>query len=158
MKHPSPSVLLELQFDEAPAADREALAAHVRQCPSCAADLDEVRRLESALAVGAEEAPPADGLERVLARVALVQPIHARRAEWARAAVPGGAALLTGWWAVRAVADRLAAAGVVPGPFAGSLIGDLLGLSVSVFAVVCVGALVTLAVAPVLILESHGRS
>ena len=157
MSHPSPAALLELHFEESTGAERAALAEHVRQCPPCGALLDEVLRLERALAVP-NEAPPADGLQRVLARVARTQPARARQAEWARAAVPGAAALLAGWWAIRTGAERVVSLGLVPGPLAGSLSGDLLGLSLSALAVVAFGALLTLAVAPVLILESHGRS
>jgi hypothetical protein len=94
----------------------------------------------------------------VLARVAEVQPARARRAEWARAAVPSAAALVAAAWAIRAGADRLTALGVVPGPFAGHLSGELLGLSLAAAGVAAIGALFTLALAPVLILESRGRS
>jgi predicted anti-sigma-YlaC factor YlaD len=155
VKHPSPAALLELHFDESAGAERQELAAHVRQCPSCGALLDDVGRLERALAAGPDDGPPPEGLERVFARVALVQPARARRAEWARAALPGAAALLTGWWAIRAGADRLAALGVVPGSFAGSPAGDVLSLTLSALGVVGVGALLTLALAPVLILEAQ---
>jgi hypothetical protein len=154
--HPSPGALLELLFDEAPVADRESLSAHVRGCGPCGAYLDEVRRLARALApAGPDDEPPSDGLERVLARVAAVQPARTRRAEWARTALPGAATLLAGGWAMRAGAERLAASGVLPAPLAGSLAGDALAWSLSAFAVVCVGAFVTLAFAPVLILESR---
>jgi predicted anti-sigma-YlaC factor YlaD len=153
MSHPSPAALLELHFEESTGAERVALAEHVRQCPPCGALLEEVRRLEQALAAGPDDAPPPDGLQRVLARVARTQPARARQAEWARAAVPGAAALLAGWWAIRTGAERLASLGLVPGPLAGSVSGDLLGLALASVGVVAVGALVTLAVAPVLILE-----
>jgi hypothetical protein len=38
------------------------------------------------------------------------------------------------------------------------LSGELLGLSLAALGLVVLGALITLALAPVLILESHGRS
>jgi hypothetical protein len=155
VSHPSPGVLLELAFDELASAEREALADHVRACAACGGYLDEVRRLERSLAAGPDDAPPADGLDRVLARVAQVHPLRARRAEWARAAVPGAAALLTGWWAIRAGAERLAASGAVPPSIAGSIAGDAFAWSLSALAVAGVGAFLTLAVAPVLILESR---
>lgn len=153
MSHPSPAALLELHFEESTGGQRAALSEHVRQCPPCRALLEEVLRLERALAAGPDDAPPPDGLQRVLARVARAQPVRAPQAEWARAAVPGAAALLAGWWAIRTGAERLAALGLVPGPFADSLSGDLLGLSLSALGVFGCGALVTLALAPVLILE-----
>jgi predicted anti-sigma-YlaC factor YlaD len=154
MRHPSPAALLELHFEESTGAERAALAEHVRQCPPCATLLEEVLRLERALAAGPDDAPPPDGLQRVLARVARTQPARARQAEWARAAVPGAAALLAGWWAIRTGAERAASLGLVPGSLAGSLSGDLLGLSLSALAVVAFGAVVTLAIAPVLILDA----
>lgn len=156
MKHPSPAALLELQFDEAVGAEREALAAHVRQCPTCGLFVDEVRQLEQALAAGPDDVPPPDGLARVLARVEGLEPIRRRRAEWARAFVPGVAALLAGTWATRAGADWLAA--VLPAPYAGSATGALLAVSLSALAVLALGVLVTLAAAPVLILESRRGS
>lgn len=158
MNHPSPGALLELHFEESAGAERDALTAHVRQCRQCEALLQEVRHLERALAVGPDDGPPADGLERVLARVAVLKPAQARRAEWARAAVPSAAALLAGAWAIRAGAERLNALGLGPGLSVGPVSGDLLGLSLAALGVVVAGGLVTLALAPVLILESHGRS
>jgi hypothetical protein len=158
VRHPSFGELLELHFEESSGAEREALAAHVRDCTACQESLEELRGLERALSLGPDDAPPSDGLERVLARVARGQPALAFRREWVRAAVPSAAALLTGAWAIHAAAQRLSSLGLVPATLAGSVSGDLLVLSLAALAVVGAGALVTLAVAPVLILESHGRS
>jgi anti-sigma factor RsiW len=158
MTHPSPGALLELYFGEAPAGEREAFEAHVRGCPECAAFLQELGRVERALASGPDDAPPRDGLERVLARVTAVRPARERRAEWALALVPSAMALLAGAWAIRAGAERLTTLGLLPGASLGPVSGELLGLSLAAFGLVVVGALVTLALAPVLILESHGRS
>lgn len=158
MNHPSPGALLELHFEESAGAERDALTAHVRQCRQCEALLEEVRHLERALADGPDDGPPADGLQRVLARVAVLKPAQARRAEWARAAVPSAAALLAGAWAIRAGAERLNALGLWPALSVGPVSGDLLALSLAALGVVVAGGLVTLALAPVLILESHGRS
>ena len=158
MRHPSEAALLELHFGERAGPDGDALGAHVRECAACGAYLDELRGLEQALAAGEDDAPPADGLQRVLARVAAVPPARARRDEWARAALPGAAALVAAAWAVRAGADRLAVSGAVPAGVAGTLAGDVLVTSLAAAGVFCFGALVTLALAPVLILDSHGRS
>jgi hypothetical protein len=156
MTHPSPGSLLELHFGEAPAHTREALAAHVKQCAECGAFARELRGIERALASGPDDAPPRDGLERVLAQVAAVRPAGARRAEWLLAVVPSALALVAGAWAVRAGGERLTALGLVPDASLAGL--ELLGLSLAALGLVVVGALVTLALAPVLILESHGRS
>ncbi len=153
-RHPSPDALVELHFGEAPEHEREALARHVHECSPCGALAAELGAVEAALAKGAFEAPPADGLERVLARVAEVRRVRARRAEWALAAGPGALALLAGAWAAQAGGARLAS--LVP---ASGLVSPwLLGVSLSAFGLVLLGALVTLALAPVLILESNGRS
>jgi len=157
MTHPSPSALMEWHFEESSGAEREAVGAHVQQCRACGEWVAEVRALESALASGPDDGPPEDGLDRVLARVAAVEPARARRAEWVRAAVPSAAALAGGAWAVRFAAERLTTLGLVPASFAGHLAGDLLSLSLAAVGVAAAGAIFTLALAPVLILESHGR-
>lgn len=134
MRHPGPGELLELHFGELPEAARKAAEAHVGVCSACAAFLDEVRRVERALGTGPDEAPPADGLARVLARIETVRPARERRAHWVRAALPSALALLAGSVAVHQ----------------GGLVAAL--------AFFALGSIVTLAVAPVLILESQRRS
>ncbi len=95
------------------------------------ADLEWV---EQALLLGAEDGPPADGLERVLARIETVRPARERRAQGLRAALPCGAALAAFGLAVQQ----------------GGLVAAL--------ALLAVGSLVTLSLAPLLILESQRRS
>ena len=158
MTHPSPGALLELHFGELPPHEHEPLTAHVRRCESCAALLREADEIERSLAAGRDEAPPRDGLERVLARVAAVRPQRRRRAEWALALVPSAAALCAGAWAVRAGGERLTTLGVASSVSLGPLSPELLGFSLAALGLVVAGAIVTLALAPVLILESNGRS
>ena len=113
VRHPSPDALLELHFDELRTRERAPLEAHLRGCPECAARWRSSRRLERELGPGPDDAPPGDGLERVLARVAVVRPARARRAEWALAVVPCAGAMLAGAWAIRAGGERLTALGLV---------------------------------------------
>lgn len=134
MRHPATGELLELRFDELEGAQRDALAAHVRDCATCRALLADVEWAERALATGPEDAPPADGLERVLARIERVRPARERRSGWLRAALPSAAALLAGSVAVHQ------------------------GGIVAALAFFAVGSIVTLSLAPVLILESQRRS
>ncbi len=157
MRHPSPGALLELHFGENSGAEREALHAHVRECRACDALVLDLRRLERGLGMGPDDAPPHDGLERVLARVAAVRPARARRAQWARLAAPSGAALLAAAWTIRAGSERVLALELVPQALPAPL-AELAGLGLAAAVVLAIGSLVTLAVAPVLILESHGRS
>jgi anti-sigma factor RsiW len=134
MRHQAPGELLELHFGELPADRRDAAAAHVRDCAACRALLADVEWAERALATGPEDAPPADGLERVLARIEAVRPARERRSGWLRAALPSAAALLAGSVAVHQ------------------------GGVVAALAFFAVGSIVTLSLAPVLILESQRRS
>jgi hypothetical protein len=93
-----------------------------------------------------------------MARVGSVNPARRRSAEWALAAFPCAAAMLAGVWAIRAGGERLSALQMLSGASIGPLSGELLGLSLAALGLVVLGALITLALAPVLILESHGRS
>jgi hypothetical protein len=133
MRHPTSGELLELHFGELHEARAAACRAHAGACGACAAVLDELRWTEDALGAAPGGTPPADGLERVLARIEAVRPARARRAHWLRAAGPCGAALVAGSLAVQQ------------------------GGAVAALAFFALGSLVTLAIAPVLILESQRR-
>jgi anti-sigma factor RsiW len=134
MRHPSAGEIVELHFGELPADRREAAAAHVRDCAVCHALLADVAWAESALLAEPDAAPPADGLERVLARIEAVRPARERRSGWLQAALPSAAALL-----------------------AGSVTAHLGGI-VAALVFFALGSIVTLSLAPVLILESQRRS
>jgi hypothetical protein len=133
MRHPTAGELLELHFGEMDGARRDSLAAHARGCAACRALLADLSWAERALEEAGEPSPPADGLERVLARIAAMRPVRRRRTEGLRAAVPSAAGLLAG-------ALVLQHGGI--------------GAALAFFAV---GSLVTLALAPMLILELQGR-
>ena len=134
MRHPTPGELLELHFGELDEARAAALAGHVGDCTACRAVLAEVEWAEQALAAGPGDTPPADGLEGVLARIEAVPPVRPRPVYALRAALPSAAAMLAGSVAV------------------------LQGGAVAALAFFAAGAIVTLSVAPVLILESQRRS
>jgi anti-sigma factor RsiW len=134
MRHPAFGELLELHFGELDEARAAAPRAHARDCAACASVLAELRWAEETLAVVADEAPPADGLERVLARIETVRPARDRRTSWVRTAWPSAAALLAGSVAVQQ------------------------GGALAALAFFALGSIVTLALAPVLILESQRRS
>jgi hypothetical protein len=134
MRHPAVGELLELHFSERDEARAAAGRAHVRGCAICASVLAELRWVEEALAQVPGEAPPADGLERVLARIETVRPARERRASGLRTAAPCAAALLAGTVAIQQ------------------------GGALAALAFFALGSIVTLALAPVLILESQRRS
>jgi len=133
MTHPTPAELLELHFGEAGPARRSRLAAHRRSCATCRALLDDVAWAERLLAELPHEEPPADGLERLLARLAPAPAPTPRRAVAWRAAVPSVAAV------------------------AGGVLAVALGGGTAALAFFAAGSLVTLSLAPALILESQRR-
>jgi hypothetical protein len=134
MRHPAPGDLLELHFGELPAEGRVEASAHVRDCTACRALLADVAWAEEVLRTDSEEGPPVDGLQRVLARIEAVRPARERRQHWPRTVAPCAAAILAG-----AVAAHQ-------------------GGAVALLALMAVGSILTLALAPVLILESQRRS
>lgn len=138
MSHPTPGDLLLLHFGEVEGERaRVALSTHLARCPRCGVALAELEALERALAPGATDAPPLDGLDRVLRRVEGMRPARARRDRGRRAA---GVVL----------PSLVAAMGAGVAVHLGGL-----GAALALFAA---GALVTLALAPVLVLESQRRS
>ena len=134
MKHPTPSDLALLHFGEMEGPRREAGEAHVRDCAACRTAMADLAWVEQALLPAAEDGPPADGLQRVLARIETVRPARERRTHGLRAVLPCGAAV---------AAFGLAA-------HQGGLVAAL--------ALFAVGSVVTLSLAPLLILESQRRS
>lgn len=134
MSHPMPGELLELHFGEIEEGRREPITAHVGGCAQCRALLADVEWAERALSAEPGEEPPADGLERVLARIEAVRPARRSATPGIRAGLPSAAALLAG--AVAVHQGGLAAA----------------------LAFLAVGSLLTLSLAPVLILEAQRRS
>jgi anti-sigma factor RsiW len=134
MRHPAPGELLELHFGELAAERCEAASAHLRDCAACRALLADVAWAESLLRAAPDDAPPADGLQRVLARIEAVRPARERRRHWLRTLAPCAAAVLGG-----AVAAHQ-------------------GGALALLALLALGSILTLALAPVLILESQRRS
>lgn len=131
MTHPTPGELLDLHFGEA-GGRAERLAAHVRGCEECRRQLDDVAWVERQLAAPEEE-PPADTLAHVFARIDAVRPAPAPRRTGLRAGLPSAAAILAGALAVG------------------------LGGAAAAAAFFAAGTLVTLSLAPILILESQKR-
>jgi hypothetical protein len=154
--HPSPNELLEHHAGEAAGVCEAWVSAHLGICLSCREALAEMEWLQSAIAELPEAVPPPDGFERVLESIGSSRPAMPPVA----LAVPllgGLAAAAAGGFAIYTAAQRLAAS-----PFVATLpleapIKLLTGLGVASLAFFAVGSLVTLALAPILILESRSR-
>jgi anti-sigma factor RsiW len=154
--HPHAHVLATLALGEVDAGTRQRLAAHLAGCPACRAEVASIEETLATLANWPDEAPPTDGFERVLARLA------------ASPERPRGATSSHGWLA----ATLRCLAGVSAGASLIYLLGTHLatlplwtrltvaaplrtfggiGLAALVFFVV--GSFFTLALTPVLLLE-----
>jgi len=151
--HPTPGEILDLHFGEAGAA-AAAVAVHVAQCAACRGAREELSWIESLLAT-ADDDPPADGLERVLARVAAAPRAAAAPRLWLRAAVPSAAAVGVGACVIRLLGARVLSAGLVP-ETALAPVAALSGFGLAAAAFFAAGSLFTLALAPFLILEAQG--
>jgi len=73
MRHPTPGELLELHFGELDTVPRAACEAHARDCAACRALLADAEWAERGLLAGPGDAPPTDGLQRVLAAASVVR-------------------------------------------------------------------------------------
>jgi hypothetical protein len=150
--HPTPGDILDLHFGEARPA-QAATAAHLARCEPCRRWRDEIAWAEALLAV--DEVPPDDGLERVLAAVVPApRPAPARHA-WLRATLACAAAVAAGAGVIRHLGPQVLASGVVPeAALAPVATLSSFGLAAAVF--FAAGSIVTLTVAPFLILEANG--
>jgi len=151
--HATAGEILERHFDEASRPVAAAVGAHLERCAACRAVADEVAWAEALLGPDPDAAPPADGLERVLVRVA-AEPRPVVRRAWLRAALPSAAVVATGAFAIRLAGPRLIATGLVPDAALAPL-AALSGFGLAATAFFAAGSLFTLAVAPFLILEAH---
>ena len=151
--HPSAAELLERHFGEAAGPAAAAVDAHLARCAACRELTDALAWADERLSPDADAAPPVDGLERVLLRVA-AEPRPVARRLWLRAALPSAAAVAAGAWAIRAAGPRLQAAGIVPEAALAPL-AALSGFGLAALAFFVAGSLFTLAVAPFLILEAQ---
>lgn len=133
MRHPTAAELLELHFGEAKGTRAGRLSAHASGCPECARLLADLAWAERLLAVAPQVRPPQDGLERVMAAVAALRQPPRRATGRVAAVLPSAVAVLAGGFAL-----------ALGGPAGGAVF----------FAA---GCLVTLSLAPMLILEGRNE-
>ena len=157
-EHPTPGELLDLHFGEARGERESRTAAHVAACPRCREELASVEWLESSLAALPEEAPPADGLERVMSRVAGKRRARGRGPGWlglsaaGAAGVGGSAAVIYGFGAwLLALPPFAQWSTLEPARIAS-------GFGLAALAFFALGSFVTLALAPALLIEAQSRA
>lgn len=159
-EHPTPADLLDLHFGEAEGARRARIASHVKECPGCYETLADLEWVESSLAAVPEEEPPANGLERVMERVARERRAAPRPNGWLIPMAASLAGVAAGAAAIYAAGARiLASVPASPTPLLEpARVVSGFGLAALVF--FGIGSFVTLALAPVLMMElqSHKRA
>ncbi len=155
--HPLPNALLAFQGGEAGVVERRAIEEHLKTCSECRTSLALLEDTVTSLQSWAEEDPPADGLERVLAEVRRTRPAAAPRRDWlwpvlaSLLGVAAGSVIIYGTgvrlfqW-LRVVDLRLLAP-----------VGPLSGFGLAALVFFGIGSLFTLVLAPVLLLEMQSR-
>lgn len=147
------NALLALHYGEGDAAGA---AAHVERCTECRAYLEALREIEGALTGWAEEKPPADLRERVLSHATRPAQLPAQP----RPAVPSAAPLLAMLPVMAAfvlVVNHLGAY-VASWPYWEALapwLQDVAPFGAVAAALAVAGGVASLAIAPVLVLESR---
>jgi len=155
--HPGPAELLDLRLGELSGTRRARVERHLVDCPECAREAAALEEIESALAAAPELEPPADGLARVMAEIDGSRAALAAPAGWERAAAASlcgmaaatGAIYAAGSWLLRSpLVERL--------PWSGAL-GTASGFGLAALGFFALGSFVTLAIAPVLLMEARQR-
>jgi hypothetical protein len=151
--HATASEILDRHFGEAGPSSAAAVDAHVERCAACRTDAEAIAWAEALVGPDPVAAPPADGLQRVLSRVAR-EPRPVPRRLWLRAALPSAAVVAAGAVAIHLAGARVLASGLVPEAVLAPL-AALTGFGLAAAAFFAAGSLFTLAVVPVLILEAQ---
>jgi anti-sigma factor RsiW len=157
-EHPSPTELLDLHFDELRGARRNRLATHVSECPRCRETLSDLEWVESSLAALPEEEPPADGLERVLDRVAGERPAADRPSGWLAPVAASLAGVGGGVGVIYAAGARLLTLPMVAQIPLLEPVKALSSFGLAALVFFGIGSFVTLALAPALMMESRSHS
>jgi hypothetical protein len=157
-EHPTPGELLDLHFGEARGRQGSRTAAHVAACPRCREEIASVEWVERSLAALPEEAPPADGLERVMSHVGGEGRARGRGPGWLGPMAAG----VAGLGGSAAVIYGLGAWLLALPPFAQWCVLEpariASGFGLAALAFFAVGSFVTLALAPALLMEAQART
>jgi hypothetical protein len=153
--HPSPTDLLDLHFGEAEGRRRARIASHAEECPRCRETLSDLEWVESSLAALPEKEPPAGGLERVLGRVAGERPAAARPNGWMIPVAASLAGVGAGVGIIYAAGARLLTLPMVAEMQLLEPVKALSSFGLAALIFFGIGSFVTLALAPVLMIESQ---
>jgi predicted anti-sigma-YlaC factor YlaD len=154
--HPSHDRLLDHHCGKLDEAARHSVDGHVRACPACRDTLDTLVFIHRELACWGAPTPPADGLERVMARIEDRHPV-ASRLEWLAPATATLLAVVLGSLVISLAGPELAHhTPLATLPLTGAL-RSMAGQALAAAALFGIGSLVALALAPALLLEVRRR-
>jgi hypothetical protein len=154
--HPDPSDLLALDSPWGASARSARLSAHVSECGTCRETLAALADVERAIGGLPDASPPEEGLARVLERVRGSRPGRIARASLAplvAGAVGVGAAVLL----IACLGLRLLQLPPLAGLPLLAPLRTASGMGLAALAFFALGSFVTLALAPVLLIESQRR-
>jgi len=155
--HPHPNDLLAFQGGEASGAEQRRIEEHVSACGECRAYVTLLEETASSLDDWPEEDPPAGGLERVMAKVRSAQPAHPRRSDWLWPVLASLLGVMAGSLVIYATgAQLLRLPAVVQSPLLAP-VAAFSGFGLAALVFFGIGSVVTLALAPMLLLEMQSR-
>ena len=151
--HLSESELLEVHTGEIAPTRRERLESHARTCPRCRDRLEALAWVEAALTDWPAPEPPVDGLARVMDRIGKHQAVRPTR-DGLRPALATLLGVAVGTLAIAWGGDRLWGLVLAPQLSLGAPWGALVGRGLATLILFGVGSLITLALTPVLLMET----
>jgi anti-sigma factor RsiW len=154
-RHPGASELIDLHFGELEGAAREGVAGHVSRCPRCRAAAEELAWLDRSLADAPEELPPPDGLARLLAQVEGTPRAGAPGPGWTAAVASSLAGVAGAAGLIWALGIWLLGAPMLTGMPLTERLGAAPGFGLAALVFFGIGSFATLAIAPVLLMESR---
>jgi anti-sigma factor RsiW len=155
--HPHANDLLAFQGGEANATLQHRIEEHLGACGECSAYVALLEDTVSTLEDWAEEDPPAGGLERVMAEVRSVSPALPRRSDWLWPVLASLLGVAAGSLVIYATGTRLVQwLSVLDAPLLVS-VHALSGFSLAALVFFGIGSVLTLALAPMLLLEMQSR-
>lgn len=143
--HPHPNELLAFVLAEEGEAGRRGVEEHLTACAGCRAEVGRLTETLSTLEAWPEEEPPAGGLARVLTTVHDAAPLTPRRDDWLWPVVASLVGVVSGSLVIYAAGMLLFAR------------PSFSGFSLAALVFFGIGSLVTLALAPMLLLELQAR-
>jgi anti-sigma factor RsiW len=155
--HPHPNELLTFRDAETGAAERRSIEEHLAGCEACRAHVTLLEDTAIALADWPEEEPPANGFQRLLARLGSAATAPARRNEWLGPVLASLAGVVLGGVVIGVTGARLLALPFVEQLALFGPVKAVSGFGLGAIVFFGIGSLVALALAPMLILESQPR-